>query len=160
VPKNSSRLNECAHFSGVIGRASESESSAQSVFHTPRIVGVTRSFFFTALVLLTFPVLADCKLDCARADDIFGANVVTDDLKAAIAKHPLSFSSPNSGRQNEGISGNRDGTLECQIGDEKLQQIGAPQQLLTWLKSVKRGRTFKSSFATLQIEVAYGEGAA
>jgi hypothetical protein len=29
------------------------------------------------------PVLADCRLDCARGDDIFGSNVVMDDVKAA-----------------------------------------------------------------------------
>jgi hypothetical protein len=35
------------------------------------------------------PVLADCKLECARGDDIFGSNVVMDDVKAAIAKADL-----------------------------------------------------------------------
>jgi hypothetical protein len=35
------------------------------------------------------PVLADCNLDCARGDDIFGSNVVMDDVKAAIAKADL-----------------------------------------------------------------------
>lgn len=35
------------------------------------------------------PVLADCKLDCARGDDIFGSNVVMDDVRAAIAKADL-----------------------------------------------------------------------
>ncbi len=35
------------------------------------------------------PVLADCKLDCARGDDILGSNVVMDDVKAAIAKAGL-----------------------------------------------------------------------
>lgn len=30
------------------------------------------------------PVLDGCKLDCARGDDIFGSNVVMDDVKAAI----------------------------------------------------------------------------
>jgi len=35
------------------------------------------------------PVLADCRLDCARGDDIFGSNVVMDDVKAAIAKADL-----------------------------------------------------------------------
>jgi len=35
------------------------------------------------------PVLADCRLDCARGDDIFGLNVVMDDVKAAIAKADL-----------------------------------------------------------------------
>jgi hypothetical protein len=35
------------------------------------------------------PVLADCKLDCARGDDIFGSNVIMDDVKAAIDKADL-----------------------------------------------------------------------
>jgi len=35
------------------------------------------------------PVLDDCKLDCARGDDIFGSNVVMDDVKAAIATADL-----------------------------------------------------------------------
>jgi hypothetical protein len=35
------------------------------------------------------PVLVDCKLDCARGDDIFGSNVVMDDVKAAIARADL-----------------------------------------------------------------------
>jgi hypothetical protein len=30
------------------------------------------------------PVLDDCKLNCARGDDIFGSNVVMEDVKAAI----------------------------------------------------------------------------
>jgi hypothetical protein len=35
------------------------------------------------------PVLGDCKLDCARGDDIFGSNVVMDDVRAAIAMADL-----------------------------------------------------------------------
>jgi hypothetical protein len=35
------------------------------------------------------PVLDDCKLDCARGDDIFGSNVVMDDVKEAITKADL-----------------------------------------------------------------------
>jgi hypothetical protein len=35
------------------------------------------------------PVLADCRLDCARGDDIFGSNVVMDDVRAAIAMADL-----------------------------------------------------------------------
>ncbi len=31
------------------------------------------------------PVLDDCKLACARGDDIFGSNVVIEDVRAAIA---------------------------------------------------------------------------
>jgi hypothetical protein len=35
------------------------------------------------------PVLVDCKLDCARGDDIFGSNVVMEDVAAAIARADL-----------------------------------------------------------------------
>ncbi|MGC9950391.1 MAG: hypothetical protein ABSF64_28840 [Bryobacteraceae bacterium] len=35
------------------------------------------------------PVLDDCKLECARGDDIFGSNVVMEDVKAAIATADL-----------------------------------------------------------------------
>jgi hypothetical protein len=35
------------------------------------------------------PVLDGCNLECARGDDIFGSNVVMDDVKAAIAKADL-----------------------------------------------------------------------
>ena len=35
------------------------------------------------------PVLDDCKLHCARGDDIFGSNVVVEDIKDAIAKSDL-----------------------------------------------------------------------
>lgn len=35
------------------------------------------------------PVLDGCKLECARGDDIFGSNVVMEDVKAAIAKADL-----------------------------------------------------------------------
>jgi hypothetical protein len=35
------------------------------------------------------PVLDGCKLECARGDDIFGSNVVMEDVKAAIAMADL-----------------------------------------------------------------------
>jgi hypothetical protein len=35
------------------------------------------------------PVLDDCKLECARGDDIFGSNVVMDDVRAAITRADL-----------------------------------------------------------------------
>ena len=34
-------------------------------------------------------MLDDCKLDCTRGDDIFGLNVVMDDVRAAIATADL-----------------------------------------------------------------------
>lgn len=35
------------------------------------------------------PVLDGCKLDCTRGDDIFGSNVVMDDVRTAIATADL-----------------------------------------------------------------------
>jgi hypothetical protein len=35
------------------------------------------------------PVLDECKLECKRGDDIFGSNVIMDDVRAGIAAADL-----------------------------------------------------------------------
>ena len=42
--------------------------------------------FYNEFIL---PVLEECRIDCARGDDIFGSNVVMDDVKAEIEKADL-----------------------------------------------------------------------